>query len=834
MKFLNPIWELFEKDDKMYKDNQTNHIAWCKACMEVCEVELRQEEITAVARGGPVPPAKTQEQWTAAVLASNRIQGICGKIETMKTHVNNCPAIRNSTEKIARRDKVMIRSTATTAAARRSRSVSSQSQQPSSSHHATPGPSYQFPSLPPPSPHFENQSLPFSSSYDLNLSPLGGFNTLRSLSHDDSFSPTSAFAPSPSPSFHEEESRSLKRRRSSYAGQPSPVWTPGKQAEFGEDLCKLFVTCGWSWNAVANPEFKLFFAKYLPAATLPDRHILSGSILTCEADKVIAKTRAKIEGKLATYSEDGWKNVAHTHVDTLMLSVEGQPYLLRTHDMTGRPKTGDELFEIMKSDFEYAWNTYRVEIIAVCTDDGPDGKKAHRLISQWKPSIAVWECWAHQSSLMTGNYLAIKAPWMQDAKHAIKVIKWFNNHGKALDLLRTQQKSIMIVILQLILPVVTRWTAHYCSLRRLKKLERSIRTCVMTHEETLRLCAGRKREQIAAAEVIIETCVRNDFWKNIKRIVTHLEPLAITANILQSPHCRLDTVLLTLANLFRIFSNLAVEDAISVVGDVEFLNAFRDYYDSTGEFSSESMWLGGHAESYKAAKKNIDLIWIWRQMAGNAGTGRSGFVKLAIRVLSMLPNSAGPERAFSVFGITHTKHRNRLDPLKVHDATMVRMDRQKAHGAAGLVKERKSRRFSLADDNETEDTPADGLDAADFDAMAHTLIGLAQNEVSDDDDEQSDQPTLTSPAPPPPTPTAADTVSANGHVPAYKKIKLADLFRYPSPGSPAEEFEFFWQGGRDGLDVEEEGMANPIGEDALTPDLPLNAAYGGQSESMPM
>ncbi|KAJ7770863.1 hypothetical protein DFH07DRAFT_681221, partial [Mycena maculata] len=186
-----------------------------------------------------------------------------------------------------------------------------------------------------------------------------------------------------------------------YAAQPSPVWMAGKQAEFGQDLCKLFVTCGWSWNCVNNPEFKLFFDKYLSAATFPDRRILSGSILTEEVNKVIVKTREKIEGKLATYSEDGRKNVAHTHVDTSMLSIEGKPYLLRTHNMTGRPKTGDELFEIMKSDFEYAWNTYHIEIIAVCTDDGLDGKKARRLLLQWRPSIAVFECWAHQSSLMT-------------------------------------------------------------------------------------------------------------------------------------------------------------------------------------------------------------------------------------------------------------------------------------------------------------------------------------------------------------------------------------------------------------------------------------------------
>ncbi|KAJ6600708.1 hypothetical protein B0H10DRAFT_1958733 [Mycena sp. CBHHK59/15] len=125
--------------------------------------------------------------------------------------------------------------------------------------------------------------------------------------------------------------------------------------------------------------------------------------------------------------------------------------------MTGRPKTGDELFAIMKSDFEYAWNTYTVEIIAVCADDGPDGKKARRLVKGWKAAIAAFECWAHQSNLMTGNYLAIKVPWMKDAKVALAVVKWFNNHDKTLDLLRAQQMYIFLTTLHLILPVVTWW-----------------------------------------------------------------------------------------------------------------------------------------------------------------------------------------------------------------------------------------------------------------------------------------------------------------------------------------------------------------------------------------
>jgi hypothetical protein len=71
---------------------------------------------------------------------------------------------------------------------------------------------------------------------------------------------------------------------------------------------------------------------------------------------------------------------------------------------------------------------------------------------------------------MNGNSLVIKAPWMTDAKESLEVVKWFNGHGKALDLLRAQQMLIFLSILRLMLPAVTRWTIHYCCLRQIKKV----------------------------------------------------------------------------------------------------------------------------------------------------------------------------------------------------------------------------------------------------------------------------------------------------------------------------------------------------------------------------
>ncbi|KAK6974145.1 hypothetical protein R3P38DRAFT_2472543, partial [Favolaschia claudopus] len=295
-----------------------------------------------------------------------------------------------------------------------------------------------------------------------------------------------------------------------------PVWSAEQQEEFGPDLCRLFVACGWSWNAVDNPQFKIFFQKYLPAAILPSRRILSGRILDQESNKVIQRTRLQIEGKLATYSEDGWSNIAKTHMNTSLLSVDCEPHLLRTHNMTGRPKTGDELFVIVKSDLVYAKETYGVETIAVVTDDGPDGKKMRRLVGEEMPELATFECWAHQISLVTGNFLGIKLPWMESVKLALEVIKWFNHHGVALDLLRGQQQLMSAKTLALILPIVTRW-----------------------------FVASKNSKH---RYVLVSSRIKSDY-------VFAPASFAIAANLLQAPTCRLDTVATCLGNLFRLFDS---------------------------------------------------------------------------------------------------------------------------------------------------------------------------------------------------------------------------------------------------------------------------------------
>jgi hypothetical protein len=183
--------------------------------------------------------------------------------------------------------------------------------------------------------------------------------------------------------------------------------------------------------------------------------------------------------------------------------------------MTGEPKTGDRLLELVLEDIEFMKDRYGVEVIAWCTDDGPDGKKMRRLLREKFDWIFVLVCWAHQINLVVGDFLGLGLPYMTSVKKALAVIVWFNGHGAALALLNDEQCYTYGDSWALILPVITRWTAHYLSISRLLKVKTAVRSCSIRHETTLLECAGRKAEVKEAARQILATVSDNQFWDDL-------------------------------------------------------------------------------------------------------------------------------------------------------------------------------------------------------------------------------------------------------------------------------------------------------------------------------
>jgi hypothetical protein len=137
---------------------------------------------------------------------------------------------------------------------------------------------------------------------------------------------------------------------------------------------------------------------------------------------------------------------------------------MRTHDVSAQPKTGDGLLQLVIEDIKWSEKTYGLTVIAACSDDGGDARKLRHLLLAQMPWLIIVLCWAHQINLIVGDYLCLKLPFQDCVPKALKVIKWMNNHSHALGLFRQEQLCTYQKFLALILPVLTRWMAHYLSL----------------------------------------------------------------------------------------------------------------------------------------------------------------------------------------------------------------------------------------------------------------------------------------------------------------------------------------------------------------------------------
>jgi hypothetical protein len=190
---------------------------------------------------------------------------------------------------------------------------------------------------------------------------------------------------------------------------------------------------------------------------------------------------------------------------------------MRTHDVSAEQKTGEFLLGLVLDDIQFIEMKYGVILIAYCTDDGGDARKMRRLLLIQMPWLIVLLCWAHQMNLVVGDYLKLGVDSMHCVKQAVDVVNWFNNHSHALGLLRVEQEITYNKILALILPVITRWTAHYLSCRCLLDVELAIRACGIRHKETLISCAGNKADAKAKARSVIAITQDDVFWRQLAK-----------------------------------------------------------------------------------------------------------------------------------------------------------------------------------------------------------------------------------------------------------------------------------------------------------------------------
>ncbi|EMD37416.1 hypothetical protein CERSUDRAFT_136001, partial [Gelatoporia subvermispora B] len=330
-------------------------------------------------------------------------------------------------------------------------------------------------------------------------------------------------------------------------------WPDPVQEEFAGDLCCLLIACNIAWMAVEHCYCRAFFAKWLPPVILPTCKTLSGRILDQKSHKVVIDMKTRVKGCYGTGQCDGWKNITKTSLVALMINVEYMPYLLNAVDISAQVKNAENLLEIVVNEISYCVETIGTVVVAWCTDSSGESVKMRRLLRQRIPSIVTVVCWAHQLNLVVADYLKVKQPFITVVDTAVEVIKWFNNHGRALGLLKEEMRlRFNGKVYSLILPVITRWTSHYVSCQRLL-VEKAIRALTLYKRPDLEGCAGDRADAKAKAKEIVKIAESAWFWDNLRQVKKHLKPLTIAVNATQANHARLDVVLLTLGHLYHLF-----------------------------------------------------------------------------------------------------------------------------------------------------------------------------------------------------------------------------------------------------------------------------------------
>ncbi|CAE7074308.1 unnamed protein product [Rhizoctonia solani] len=348
-----------------------------------------------------------------------------------------------------------------------------------------------------------------------------------------------------------------------YTYRVGQAFSETAQEDYARDWCDVIVACGFPWNCATNPVLKRFVQQWDPGASMPSRPTLSNHILAERAQEVENQAQKSTQGKLAMGQCDGWKSIARQPLVAMLMTVEEQSHILDVHHVGADKKTAENLLNLIKLTMKRTEEKYGIKWIGWCTDAGSDAHKARRLLHNEMPHLINPHCAAHLINLLVGDYFKIKVDFISAATKAQNVIRWFNNHSRALAWLQNEQKHLMGKTLSLLYPALTRWTSVDMALQRPADYLTAFQGLLLRHPASeFQEVAGSDRKSREKAMEIRGVIEDNQFWADITRITFHLKPLTIAAYATEGTSTRLDQVLLTLANLYRFFSKLGGDNLL--------------------------------------------------------------------------------------------------------------------------------------------------------------------------------------------------------------------------------------------------------------------------------
>jgi hypothetical protein len=129
---------------------------------------------------------------------------------------------------------------------------------------------------------------------------------------------------------------------------------------------------------------------------------------------------------------------------------------------------------------------------------------------------------------MLGDYYKKNPKVAAIVDQAVEVVKWFNNHSFCLGKLREEQMVTYRQAWALILPVITRWTSHFCSISRILSVNKAVTLTVTRYREQFLEYVKGTEKKIETAERVMDCVCDKHWWKELSMYVLRLSYLRIS------------------------------------------------------------------------------------------------------------------------------------------------------------------------------------------------------------------------------------------------------------------------------------------------------------------
>jgi hypothetical protein len=98
-------------------------------------------------------------------------------------------------------------------------------------------------------------------------------------------------------------------------------WNPGNQERFESHIARITAAANFPLAWVENPEVLAFFDKFIPAAKVPTRKVLTSCIIPAEVSKLRRQVMKDVVGCEVTIQCDGWTALNTHHYIAFMVTT---------------------------------------------------------------------------------------------------------------------------------------------------------------------------------------------------------------------------------------------------------------------------------------------------------------------------------------------------------------------------------------------------------------------------------------------------------------------------------------------------------------------------------